>query len=66
MPVEETIHEIHEDERRARNACAALNRAAEDDQTELDGEVHDSQTWTVTSMLVEQEADTAPGRSNTG
>ena len=60
IPVEETIHAIHSDEEKARNECAALNKTADDEQIERYGEVHDSLTWTITSMLVENHAAGPP------
>ena len=62
LPVEEAIHMVHGDETAAREECAALNKAANEDQTKRYGEVLDDQTWTVTSMLVDNAAQPAePG-----
>ena len=61
LPVEEAIHAIHGDETAAREECAALNKTAREQQVEHYGEVVDSDTWTVTSILVDNaEAAAAP------
>ena len=61
LPVEEAIHAVHGDETAAREECAALNKTAGEQQVEHYGEVVDSDTWTVTSILVDNaEAAAAP------
>ena len=58
LPVEETIHAVHGDETAARKECSGLNKTAGEQQVEHYGEVVDSDTWTVTSILVDN-AETA-------
>ena len=56
LPVEEAIHAVHGDETAARKECAALNKTADEEQVKHYGEVVDSDTWTVTSILVDDAA----------
>lgn len=61
LPVEEAIHAVHGDETAAHEECAELNETAAKAQTEYYGEVVETDTWTVTSILVEDRAQaTAP------
>lgn len=64
LRVEEAIHTVDSDERAARNECATVSKTRDEDQVMRYGEVLDNQTWTVTSMPIdnaEQPAETAIG-----
>ena len=64
LPVEEAIHTLHGDETAARNECAGVNKTADENQVKRYGEFLDNQTWTVTSMPIdnaEKPAETAIG-----
>ena len=64
LRVEEAIDTVDSDERAGRKECAAVSKTRDEDQVMRYGEVLDNQTWTVTSMPIdnaEQPAKTAIG-----
>ena len=55
---------MHGDETAAGNECAGVNKTADENQVKRYGEFLDNQTWTVTSMPIdnaEKPAGTAIG-----